>query len=710
MAGQYKYDEEGGQFFTFVLTFLLMVLVPVTWSTLTGSRKSTQSQGWFDARGQKVSTIKKINKRSLTNPRISKKLLFVVVGWAAVAYLSQRVANAASNSQHAIYDPFQILGLAAGAGEKEIKKHYKKLSIKFHPDKIRLAANETKETVEAHYIELTKAYKALTDDTIRKNFELYGHPDGRQEMSMGIALPTWVVESQNNIWVLGTYGVVFGILLPYFVARWWYGSRGKTKDGLDVATAQTFFQHLRDDTPRPRLMALLAIAEEFVDAKLDNRGNSQKDEVALKEMEDEVRNKLKAYDETWHLIPEFRSESIRKALVLLYAHQFRIESKNSKLNQERYLYAGKAEKLLNGMLQVSLAHNWLDLTNEIMHCIQCFVQAVPICEEASVAELLQLGGMRLTNAKEIVAKTELGRKGIQGFYKLDDKQRRNLVGVKEVGEKQYDHMTKVAGDWPRIELLDAFFKVSGEKLVTTGAIVQFVIKVRSLPPKKDDRLLSHGLRSDGEGDLTSTDVRSGENDDEDDIPKGGSGDGCCGGGHSGPPQQSSSSSSKEGKQPIGVARAPHFPTERKPQWWVTIGDYKQNRVIVQPTKVTDIGPDNIRTYSVQFQAPPSSGLYTFLAQVTSDSYLGSHASKAVKLQVEDASVLDGRNGAGADEDDISEPDEDTLAGQMALMRGEKVKSSPYHDDEGDEDEDDEEEEESDDGEEDVSDSDTDADE
>lgn len=33
---QYKYDEEGGQFLTFVLTFLLLVLVPLTWSLLSG--------------------------------------------------------------------------------------------------------------------------------------------------------------------------------------------------------------------------------------------------------------------------------------------------------------------------------------------------------------------------------------------------------------------------------------------------------------------------------------------------------------------------------------------------------------------------------------------------------------------------------------------------------------------------------------------------
>lgn len=224
------------------------------------------------------------------------------MGWACAAFVAKRVSNAAANSQHSVYDPFTILGIAANAAPKEIKKHYKKLSVKFHPDKIRLSGNQTKESVEAHYIELTKAYKALTDDTIRKNFEIYGHPDGRQEMSMGIALPTWVVAGQNNIWVLGAYGLVFGILLPYMVARWWYGSRARTKDGLILSTAQTFFQHLKEDTPAPRIIALLAISEDFEDKKLDKKGKDA-NEAALQEMENEVRARLTAHGPKWELTP-----------------------------------------------------------------------------------------------------------------------------------------------------------------------------------------------------------------------------------------------------------------------------------------------------------------------------------------------------------------------------------------------------------------------
>ena len=57
----------------------------------------------------------------------------------------------------------------------------------------------------------------LTDETIRENLEKYGHPDGRQDVSMGIALPQWIVERKNNIWVLGVYGILFGGALPALV-------------------------------------------------------------------------------------------------------------------------------------------------------------------------------------------------------------------------------------------------------------------------------------------------------------------------------------------------------------------------------------------------------------------------------------------------------------------------------------------------------------
>lgn len=200
-----------------------------------------------------------------------------------------------------------------------------------------------------------------------------------------------------------------------------------------------------------------------------------------------------------------------------------------------------------------------------------------------------------------------------------------------------------------------------------GAIVQLVIKVRTLPFQRDSTVLFEGVRpgSDAARRDEESDVRpSGEDDAEAKL------DHLIGRG------DRNGGADADGKQAIGFARAPYFVEDRKPSWWVMLGDLKQSRVIVQPTKVTDVGPDKVRTYSVQFQAPPQVGMYTFVAMVKSDSYLGSEAQMSVKLKIEDPSALEESDV----EDDISEPDEDTLAGQMAMMRGDKVKAARSGDD------------------------------
>ncbi len=60
-------------------------------------------------------------------------------------------------------------------------------------------------------------FNRLTDEKIKENWIKYNHPDGPQSTSMGIALPKWIVEGKNRIWVLAVYGVIFGGALPALV-------------------------------------------------------------------------------------------------------------------------------------------------------------------------------------------------------------------------------------------------------------------------------------------------------------------------------------------------------------------------------------------------------------------------------------------------------------------------------------------------------------
>ncbi|MEK7214347.1 MAG: molecular chaperone DnaJ [Chloroflexota bacterium] len=68
-------------------------------------------------------------------------------------------------------DYYEVLGIARGASEEEIKKAFRKLAFQFHPDR-------NKETsAEARFKEINEAYEILSDSEKRASYDRYG-PEG----------------------------------------------------------------------------------------------------------------------------------------------------------------------------------------------------------------------------------------------------------------------------------------------------------------------------------------------------------------------------------------------------------------------------------------------------------------------------------------------------------------------------------------------------
>lgn len=65
-------------------------------------------------------------------------------------------------------DYYKILGIAKGANDDEIKKAYRKLALKYHPDKNRAAGAEEK------FKEIAEAYEVLSDTKKREVYDKFG--------------------------------------------------------------------------------------------------------------------------------------------------------------------------------------------------------------------------------------------------------------------------------------------------------------------------------------------------------------------------------------------------------------------------------------------------------------------------------------------------------------------------------------------------------
>ncbi|WP_025762416.1 molecular chaperone DnaJ [Dyadobacter tibetensis] len=67
-------------------------------------------------------------------------------------------------------DYYEVLGVDRNASADDIKKAYRKLAIKFHPDK-----NPDDPTAEDKFKESAEAYSILSDDNKRRRYDQFGH-------------------------------------------------------------------------------------------------------------------------------------------------------------------------------------------------------------------------------------------------------------------------------------------------------------------------------------------------------------------------------------------------------------------------------------------------------------------------------------------------------------------------------------------------------
>ena len=407
--------------------------------------------------------------------------------------------------------------------------------------------------------------------------------------------------------------------------RWWFSQRRLTRDGILNPTAELFFHYLRDDTDYLSLVSLLAGALEFVPLLAGKKSGSKKERKERQAKIDELEAVLEAKREEQGVEedPIMKKESQigvstaagKRARALIWAHILRHDLDNEELADEQLSVLLTTPILLNAMLNIALSHNWLKTTKNIIKLQAALVQAVPPCS----SPLQQLPGITPEQALELEIV-----KGVEG-QKWAEK-----ALAKDVLSPEAKAVVEVL---PRLELVDAEFTVDGEKLVTPGSIVSLDFKLRYRFPTTSSSALTNGAVSE------STAVKE-EKEERNEVV------------HEdvaalkeGIKKQNGTATATEKEKeieekdrwaPNGYIHAPHWPRLQKPHFRVLLGDTKLDKVIIQPSRITDIPlplPDGSlsepRTFSLQFQAPPQANDYSFVLYALSDTFLGSDVSRPI---------------------------------------------------------------------------------
>ncbi|MDD1736466.1 MAG: DnaJ domain-containing protein, partial [Methanothrix sp.] len=67
-------------------------------------------------------------------------------------------------------DYYEVLGVPKDSSEKDLKGAYRKLAMKYHPDR------SEEPDAEEKFKELSEAYAVLSDPEKRKKYDQLGHP------------------------------------------------------------------------------------------------------------------------------------------------------------------------------------------------------------------------------------------------------------------------------------------------------------------------------------------------------------------------------------------------------------------------------------------------------------------------------------------------------------------------------------------------------
>uniref|UniRef100_A0A2K6Q3K6 Translocation protein SEC63 homolog n=1 Tax=Rhinopithecus roxellana TaxID=61622 RepID=A0A2K6Q3K6_RHIRO len=446
MAGQqFQYDDSGNTFFYFLTSFVGLIVIPATYYLWPRDQNAEQIR---------LKNIRKVYGRCMwyrlrllkPQPNIipTVKKIVLLAGWALFLFLAYKVSK--TDREYQEYNPYEVLNLDPGATVAEIKKQYRLLSLKYHPDK---------GGDEVMFMRIAKAYAALTDEESRKNWEEFGNPDGN-----------------NIIFLLNLYSFFILSFLILFVG-----------DQILIRTTQiyTYFVYKTRNMDMKRLIMVLAGASEFDPQYNKDATSRPTDNILIPQLIREIGSiNLKKNE------PPLTCPYSLKARVLLLSHLARMKIPET-LEEDQQFMLKKCPALLQEMVNVIcqlivMARNREErefrapTLASLENCMKLSQMAVQGLQQFK-SPLLQLPHIEEDNLRRVSNHKKYKIKTIQDLVSLKESDRHTLLHFLE--DEKYEEVMAVLGSFPYVtmDIKSQVLDDEDSNNITVGSLVTVLVKL-----------------------------------------------------------------------------------------------------------------------------------------------------------------------------------------------------------------------------------------
>jgi len=411
------YDDAA--FYYFASCLLGIIVVPWTLSfiygTLFSSGKDDKDTPGKSKAGSKfrycqTSTMVEKDAAAIKQTSASRfnkgwLLQLIILGsiWAGLVVV---VGQLGQESEIKSFDPFAILEVPTSATTQEIKKAWRRLSMQYHPDK-----NSGDPLAAARFIQITKAYSALTDEVAKANYEKFGNPDGPQTSKVGIGLPKFLLDKDHSALILCLFFFFLLFFVPMIAICYYQRTKNYAANGVLIETLQFLEYYINEGTRVKNCPELLAASAESrsMPTRID-------DEKPMKALSVQIVEHKKRQ---WPNHPVITRNSF-----LLWAHMQRLHKLlTPELRSDVDQLLKHSLKITQAMIELSCYRDWFLTAQSVLEFRRCLIQALDV----KSSQLLQIPHFDEDTVRQCEKKKKNAVTSLEAFIRKDPEQRQGLV-------------------------------------------------------------------------------------------------------------------------------------------------------------------------------------------------------------------------------------------------------------------------------------------